>query len=166
MKRISLIGISGSGKSVYSRELAKETGLPLFHMDQLFWKGDWQEVPEQEYLVEHQKLIERDSWIIEGYIDGKMADRLKRSDIVIFLDYPGWLCAWWVIKRWFQYRKSNRPELAEGANEILKLEFLWRVFRRKERIPLMEALNITKPEKLIIINKPKQLRNLFPDSNF
>lgn len=90
--RISIIGISGSGKSVFSRELAKKTGLPLFHMDQLFWKGYWQEVPESEYLVEHAKLVSKDSWIIEGYIDGKMADRLNRSDTVIFLDYPGW-CA-------------------------------------------------------------------------
>lgn len=158
--RISIIGISGSGKSVFSRELTKKTGLSLFHMDQLFWKGHWQEVPESEYLVEHAKLISKDSWIIEGYIDGKMADRLNRSDTVIFLDYPGWLCAWRVIKRWIQYRKSNRPELEEGANEGLELEFLWRVFRRKERIPLTEALNIAKPSNLIIVKKPEQLKDL------
>lgn len=158
-KRISVIGISGSGKSTFSRRLANQARLPLFHMDQLFWKGYWQEVPESEYLVEHAKLISKDVWIIEGYIDGKMAERLNRSDTVIFLDYPGWLCAWRVIKRWIQYRKSNRPEFEEGANERLELEFLWRVFRRKERIPLTEALNIAKPSNLIIVKNPEQLRS-------
>jgi adenylate kinase family enzyme len=104
-------------------------------------------------------LIRKDSWIIEGYIDGKMAARLTRSDVVVFLDYPGWLCAWWVLKRWFQYRKSNRPELEERANERLELEFLWRVFRRKERIPLIEALRIAKPLNVNIIKNPEELKN-------
>jgi adenylate kinase family enzyme len=163
MKRISIIGISGSGKSFFSRKLAKKIKLPLFHMDKIFWKGNWQEVPESEYLDEHLKLIAEDFWIIEGYIDRKMADRLKRSDLVIFLDYPGWLCAWRVVKRWLQFRKANRPELDEGANERLKLEFLWRVFRRKERIPIEEALNIAKPSNLITFKRPAELENFVLD---
>lgn len=125
-KRISIIGISGSGKSVFSRIVAEKTKLPLFHMDQLFWKGNWEEIPEQEYLAEHQKLIQKDRWIIEGYIDEKMSDRLKRSDVVIFLDYPGWFCAWRVLKRWFVHRKQSRPELPREAVERLKTRFFGR----------------------------------------
>ncbi len=136
-KRISIIGISASGKSVFARKLAEKTKLPLFHLDKLFWEGNWEEVPEREYLQAHQKLIEQDLWIIEGYTDIKMSDRLKKSDLVIFLDYPGWLCAWRVLKRWLGHRKVSRPELPKEALEKLKGEFLWKVFARKERVPLM-----------------------------
>lgn len=156
-KRISIIGISGSGKSTYSRKLAEQTRLPLFHMDKLFWKGNWEGVPEPDYLLAHQKLIEQDRWIIEGYIDAKMSDRLGKSDLVIFLDYPGWLCAWWVIKRWISHRQASRPELPKEALEKLKGEFLWRVLTRKERVPLMKALQIAKPSNLRIIKSPQEL---------
>ena len=89
-----------------------------------------------------------------------MANRLDRSDLIIFLDYPGWLCAWWVIKRWLRHRSESRPELPKEALEKLKGEFLWRVFTRKERVPLMEALQSAKPYNLITIKSPHQLNNL------
>ena len=65
-KKVAVIGISGSGKSMYARRLAQQTGLPLLHMDMPFWKGNWQAVSEEEYLCERGKLIHKDQWIIEG----------------------------------------------------------------------------------------------------
>jgi adenylate kinase family enzyme len=161
--KISVIGISGSGKSTLSRELAKQTQLPLFYMDQLFWKGNWQEVPEEEYLKKHQELIKQKQWIIEGYIDAKMADRLAESDLVIFLDYPGWFCVWRVAKRWLTHRKESRPELPKDAKEKLKLEFLWRVLARKERIPLTAALKLSPPNKMVVISSTAELNTLMKD---
>ena len=58
-KRIAIIGVNASGKSVFARQLAERTGLPLFHMDNLFWKGSWEAVPEEGYLAEEKKLVER-----------------------------------------------------------------------------------------------------------
>jgi adenylate kinase family enzyme len=158
--KISVIGISGSGKSTFSRALAQQTQLPLFHMDQLFWEGNWQEVPEEEYLQKHKELIKQPQWIIEGYIDSKMANRLAESDLVIFLDYPGWLCAWRVVKRWLTHRKESRPELPKDAKEKLKLEFIWRVLARKERIPLTDALKLSPPNKIVVIRSTQELRAL------
>jgi len=158
-QRISIIGISGSGKSIFSRTLAEQTKLPLFHMDQLFWKGNWEEIPEQEYLAEHQKLIQKDRWIIEGYIDEKMSGRLKRSDVVVFLDYPGWFCAVRVVKRWFMHRKQSRPELPREALEKLKTRFLWTVLTRKERTPLEAALKKCYPTKLYVVRSPQELES-------
>ncbi len=162
-QRISIIGISGSGKSTFSRMLAEQTRLPLFHMDQLFWRGNWEEVPEQEYLKEHQKLIQQDRWIIEGYIDEKMSDRLLRSDLVIFLDYAGWFCTWRVLKRWFMHRSESRPELPREAVEKLKRKFLWTVFTRKERIPLADALKKSNPRTLYTLRSPKELKGLIKE---
>jgi adenylate kinase family enzyme len=160
IKRVSVIGISASGKSTFARELAQQIGLPLFHMDQLFWKNDWQEVPESEYLKEHQKLIDQDRWIIEGYIDTKMADRLRRSDLIIFLDYPGWLCTWRVLKRYLMHRNESRPELPTEAKEKLDFVTLWKIFRRKERIPLIDSLRVADPANLKVIKRPSELREL------
>jgi adenylate kinase family enzyme len=74
-KRIAIVGISGPGKSTFSRKLATKTGLTLYHMDLLFWKENWKAVPEEEYLKAHTELVKKDTWIIEGYIDKSMSVR-------------------------------------------------------------------------------------------
>lgn len=160
IKRISIIGISASGKSTFSRKLAEQTKLPLFHMDNLFWKGNWEAIPEEIYLENHIKLIQQDLWIIEGYIDEKMSERLKRSDMVIFLDYSGLFCVWRVFLRWLKHRKVSRPELPKEALEKLEGNFIWTIFRRKERKSIENSLQQINSQKLHIIKSPKELKIL------
>ena len=40
MKRIMVIGCPGSGKSTFSRKLHKLTGIPLYHLDLMYWNPD------------------------------------------------------------------------------------------------------------------------------
>ena len=166
LNRISIIGISASGKSTFSRKLAEQTKLPLFHMDILFWKGNWEEVPEVIVLENHKKLIQQDRWIIEGFIDEKMADRLTRSDMVIFLDYSGWFCAWRVFLRWVKHRKASRPELPDEALEELHGDFVWRVFRRKERENIEDALRCSNVKKMLVAYSPKDLGVILKDISY
>lgn len=162
LNRIAIIGISASGKSTISRILAERTKLPLIHMDQLFWHGNWQEVPEVEYLKEHQKVIQQDRWIIEGYVDKKMKQRLERSDLILYLDYSGLRCAWQLIKRWFKHRSKSRPELPKEALENFDRDFFWLVLTRAERLDIEEALNGVSSE-LIRIKSPRQLQQYMKD---
>ncbi|OGE87847.1 MAG: hypothetical protein A3J07_04005 [Candidatus Doudnabacteria bacterium RIFCSPLOWO2_02_FULL_49_13] len=157
MDRIAIIGISASGKSVFGRELARKTGLPLIHMDQLFWQGNWQEVPEAEYLEKHQEIIGQDRWIIEGYIEESMADRLKRADQIVYLDYPGWLCTLRLIRRWFIHRRSARSELPKEALEKFKYDTFWKILLRKERIRIEQALRLAGNPATIRFKSPHEL---------
>ena len=147
--RIAVVGISGSGKTRLARSLAARTGLPLVHMDSLLWTGAWRPVPEADYLAEHARLIAGDRWIIEGYVDPAMAGRLRRAECVLFLDPPGWVCAWRVLKRWVVHRRTARPELPAQARERLSLRFLWRVASRAERPAILAALTGIDPARIL-----------------
>ncbi|MCC7267658.1 MAG: hypothetical protein IT546_10015 [Caulobacteraceae bacterium] len=159
-RRIAVVGISGSGKSTYARELARRTGLPLHHMDALFWRGAWEPVPEAEYLAAHERLTAGADWIIEGYVDGAMTSRLRRADQVIHLDYRGPLCAWRVLRRWIAHRRTSRPELPPGARERLSLSFLLLVLRRAERPAIEAALQGVDPAKILRVTSPRQLESI------
>jgi adenylate kinase family enzyme len=156
IKKIALIGISGSGKSIYSRRLGKVLNLPLIHMDKLFWKGNWREIPEKEYLIAHQAEANKPSWIIEGYIDEKMSIRLKNADLILYLDYSGIRCAWRVVKRWLTHRSQSRPELPKEAFERIGPSFLWMVLRRRERKDIERALEQSDNMKIIRFKSPHQ----------
>jgi len=109
MQRIAVIGISGSGKTTFALALARATGLPLHHVDQLFWTGRWRPVPEHEYLESHSAWVSRDRWIIEGFADPSFAQRLQRADLVVYLAPSPWVCAGRVVKRWWAHRKQPEP---------------------------------------------------------
>jgi len=47
MNRILVIGSNGAGKSTFSYHLAKKTGLPLIHLDQIHWHGAGRDVPQK-----------------------------------------------------------------------------------------------------------------------
>ena len=40
MKKVIVIGGSGSGKSTFARKLRDVVGLPLYHLDNVFWNPD------------------------------------------------------------------------------------------------------------------------------
>lgn len=44
-----VIGSGGAGKSVFSRELALRTGLPVIHLDREYWGPAWQPMPEDQW---------------------------------------------------------------------------------------------------------------------
>ncbi|HBE90902.1 MAG: hypothetical protein A3E37_00415 [Candidatus Andersenbacteria bacterium RIFCSPHIGHO2_12_FULL_46_9] len=158
--KIAIVGISGSGKSLLARHLGEKLNLPVIHMDKIFWKGAWEAVPEKEYLDQHAKLLEQEQWITEGYIDAKMADRVRMADIIIYLDYSGLLCAWRVFLRWFKHRRVSRPELPLEALEKLDLKFLWLVFSRGERKDVEAALQGVDQSRILRATSPQQMDKL------
>ena len=160
VRRIAIVGISGSGKTALGRRLAQSTGLILHPMDALFWRGAWQATPETEYLAAHGCLVAQPEWIIEGYIDCTMAERVRRADLIIDLDIPGPLCAWRVFARWLRHRRRARPELPPEAVERLSLKYLWTVFTCAERPAVDAALAGVDPGRIRRVRAPGDLQRL------
>lgn len=161
-KRISVLGISGSGKSTFSRVLSEKTMLPAYHMDSLFWGPDWQERPESYWVKKEAEIYNKAEWILEGYIDANHCERLKHSDLVIYLDISGWACALNGLKRWWQYKGSSRPEI-QGCKEKLDPKFLWTMLMRKERPDIESALSEVNVRKLLRLKTVRTVKNFLKE---
>ncbi len=134
MQRILILGSPGTGKSTLSRELSHVLGLPLYHLDQLFFEANWV-INEPVFRQKLHDVLHEDQWIIDGNYTSTLSDRLTRADAVIYLDYPTPLALSGIITRYFRYRQTTRPDMAPGCTEQLKFSFLWYVltFKRKKR---------------------------------
>ena len=124
MRRISIIGSGGAGKSTLATRLGNILHLPVIHLDRLHWQPGWIETPKDEWRRKVEEIVRANRWIIDGNFGGTMEIRLAACDTVIFLDFPPAICTWRVIKRRFKYRKVTRPDMGEGCPEKLDLQFV------------------------------------------
>lgn len=92
MKKIIIIGCPGSGKSTFARALRDRTGLPLYHLDMLYWNADKTNVDKSVFLERLSEVLRQDEWIIDGNYGSTMELRLSACDTAIFLDYPTEVC--------------------------------------------------------------------------
>ena len=152
MKRILILGCPASGKSTLARRIAQLTGLPLVHLDRLYWRPGWVEAPQTEFCVQLAAELARDTWIIDGNYRSTLALRLESADTAIFLDFPRWPCLGRAMRRSVFGFDRQRPDTADGCREKLDPEFLgfiWR-FRREYRPRLLAALDGFPAEKILL----------------
>ena len=132
-KRIMIVGCPGSGKSTLARSLNKLTGLPLFHLDNVWWKPDRTHITRDEFDLKLDEIMQGGQWIIDGDYSRTYEVRFKNCDTVIFLDFSEEECMAgirervgsarpdipWVehdldpelVKEVRKYHTENRPEL-------------------------------------------------------
>ncbi|MBE7043787.1 MAG: adenylate kinase [Ruminococcaceae bacterium] len=92
MKKAIIIGCPGSGKSTFGRRLKQITGLPLYHLDMMYWNEDRTTVSKEVFLNRLKAVMNQPSWIIDGNYGSTMEMRMKECDTVFFLDYPTDVC--------------------------------------------------------------------------
>ena len=124
MERIMIIGCGGAGKSTLARQLGEKTGLPVVHLDKLFWKPGWVSISRDEFDVLHRDALSGERWIIDGNFDRTIPERLDRCDTVIYLDFSRVSCLLGVVKRILTNYGAVRPDMGEGCPERFDWEFL------------------------------------------
>ena len=159
MERVVIIGCGGAGKSTLARSLGEKTGLPVVHLDKLFWKPGWVESTREEIDGIIQWEIRKDRWIIDGNYNRTLTKRLERCDTVIYLDFSRFACLWGVMKRILTTHGTVRPDMGAGCPERFDLEFLkwvWN-FNKTKRKQYYELLNSLEDKNVIILRSRREV---------
>jgi adenylate kinase family enzyme len=128
MRRIVIVGCAGSGKSTLAQQLGGRLGLPVLHLDTLYWLPEWKEPDNTDYRAQFAAAFAGEGWVSDGNFFETLELRLPRADALIILDRPRWLCLCRVLWRACLQRRA-RPDLPEGCAEGLDwklLRYVWR----------------------------------------
>ena len=157
MKRVVVIGSGGAGKSTFSRQLGEITGLPVIHLDRLFWQPGWVQTSKEEWAEIVSREIQRPAWIMDGNFGGTREMRMHAADTIIMLDLSRWICVYRILKRTLLYKPGGRPDMADGCHEKLDPEFIlwvWNYRKRSRKNAMTEMEKLV--DKDIIILKTRR----------
>jgi len=149
MQRVLVVGSGGSGKSTLSTRLGTSLGLPVIHLDSLYWSPGWIEADKAQWTETVRKVIGQKAWILDGNYSGTLAERIEACDTVVFLDLPRLVCLWRVLRRVARYRGKTRPDMPEGCPERFDIEFLLWIWNyptrtRRKVLSLLETYRTTR----------------------
>ena len=128
MERILIIGGNGSGKTTFAKALAEKTGLPLVHLDSLYWKDNWESVGREVFDARLQQELEKPKWILDGNMNRTLPHRLEYCDTVFYLDFSSLSCLFGVISRTIKYYGKTRPDMGPNCPEKISPGFYKEAF--------------------------------------
>jgi adenylate kinase family enzyme len=126
VRRVVVVGTTGSGKSRLAERLAAQTGLRVVELDALFWGRDWQPVPLELFRHRVERETRDDGWIVVGNYAQARDLVWPNADTLVWLDLPLSLVMWRLVRRTVQ-RAATREELwGTGNRESFRNAFLSR----------------------------------------
>ncbi|MCR5228350.1 MAG: adenylate kinase [Eubacterium sp.] len=162
MKKIVVLGCSGSGKSTFAVQLHNITKLPLYHLDNIWWKSDRTHISRDEFDRKLDDLVSRDSWIIDGDYSRTYEKRIAACDTVFFLDYGEEVCMKGIIDRIGKERKDIPWTENKLDPELVKLV---KDYEKENKPVLMELFN-KYSDKDIIVFHSREEANALAESEF
>jgi len=165
MKKVIIIGSPGAGKSYLANQLAVLLGLPLYHIDQIYWHEDKTHISHEELVQELMKIMKDEVWIIDGNYQSTMEIRMKEADTIIFLDYSVEQCMEGIYTR-VGTKRSDLPWKEGGVDDDFH-QFV-KGFQERPRIRILELLNRQEGKQILTFQNRRDaelfVRGLLPES--
>ena len=161
-KRIMVMGSSGSGKSTLAKRLGEITGLPVIHMDTIYWQPGWVAAPADEVYERAIAAADRPEWVFDGNHAKSRDYRMERADTVIFLDFNRFTCLLRAVKRRIMYAGKTRPDMGEGCNERLTwwlITWIWGYPKRSRGKTLAWLAEIQPPKQVYHLKGNRAVRD-------
>jgi adenylate kinase family enzyme len=119
MRRISVVGVSGAGKTTLARALAGRLGVEHVELDSIFHQPGWTPLPTEQFQQQVSARIGGDGWVVDGNYGRHVRDLVwGRADTVVWLDLPRRVVIPALIARTLR-RGLSGEELWNGNTERL-----------------------------------------------
>lgn len=99
------------------------TGLPVLHLDRIYWSPGWVETGAEAWEPRLAEEIAKPEWIIDGNYGRTVALRLARADTAILLDFSRWVCLRRMAQRVVLGWGRTRADMGVGCPERIDWDF-------------------------------------------
>ena len=118
LKRVVVVGTSGSGKTTFDRSLASKMRAPHVEFDAYRHGPNWAETPNDIFRRNLSEALSGPVWVADGNYSIVRDVVWSRATAIVWLDYPFPLTFWRLLWRTIG-RAVRRTELWNGNRENL-----------------------------------------------
>lgn len=119
MQRVVVVGVSGSGKTTFARELADRTGAPHVELDSLWHDAGWTTPTPEDFRSRVSEATAGETWVVDGNYGDARAIVWARATDVVWLDVARWTGLQRVVRR-TAWRVITRQVIWNGNRERLR----------------------------------------------
>ena len=128
MRRIVVLGTTGSGKTTLAAELAHRLALRHVELDALYWRPEWTPPQAVEFRDAVRKALRIEGWVVDGNYSKVRPVVWPKADTLVWLDYSLSRILWQLWRR--TWRRWAERELLWGTNR----ERLWHQFLTRDSL--------------------------------
>ena len=121
IRKIRIIGSSGSGKSFIAKKLSKELKINSYDLDDIFWfKKYTKRRSNPEISKRISKILRKKQWIIEGiqYYDHNIEKTFKDAEVIIWAN-PGIMTTLYRLIKRFVNRLSKESKTQKVGLKLI-----------------------------------------------
>ena len=162
VKRISVIGGSGTGKTTLTDNLGKQLKIRVYHLDGYHHLKNWKirDAEERDKMI--LNVIKKDKWIMDGTYTSTLEERLKRSDLIIYLDYSSLAQLKGVLGRYIKHHGKEKKDIPGCKEKFSPSFWLWVLkWKRKVRHIIIEEVEKVDKSNTLIFKNRKQLNEWY-----
>ncbi|MHA1355790.1 MAG: hypothetical protein ACTSR1_11520 [Candidatus Heimdallarchaeota archaeon] len=150
LKRVSIYGSTGSGKTTLAKKLSKILDSNTIHLDDIFWGPNWEKPTRDSFEKFVRKELTADKWVSDGNYSRVRNYVLDRATFAVILVLPLPLIIWRLIAR--SISRNTKIKLQKitplpkrvkesGAGEkpimaIIELSY-WAIKHRRRKLPVI-----------------------------
>ncbi len=136
---MSVVGVSGSGKSRFGRALAERAGVPFVELDSIRHQPGWTELPTTSSVRGVAEATAADAWVVDGNYEEVRPIVVARATDVVWIDPPKAVVMAQVIGRSVhravtgrELWNGNRENWRDWARPEHPIRWAWATYDRKQ----------------------------------
>jgi adenylate kinase family enzyme len=124
VRRVSVVGLPGSGKTAVGRRLAASLDVRYVELDDIFHQPGWGELAQEDFRARVSEAVSTDGWVVDGNYSAVQDLVWRRADTVVWLDLPRGVVMRRLVVRTLR-RAVTRERLWNGNREPLSNFYRW-----------------------------------------
>ncbi|ODM58053.1 hypothetical protein BC455_15010 [Vibrio harveyi] len=132
--KILVLGNICSGKTSFSKLLAKKYKITLYHLDAEFWKEGWIMPNKEDWEKRIQYITEEKYWIMDGNYPASLDHRVEHASHIFYIRANKYKCLYRYLRRIIIKKRKPGSDIPYGCSDTFSIRNIKSIWSYEKKI--------------------------------